>query len=687
MRKKLIILTLLPLTITLITAGIVGMHSVSNTVTSLAASGQSAASELVCSQVNYEIKSFQNLVTQRAESITLNDFLVTVTDRDNIDSNEYYSYAIGELDSAVSEYRSIINDGFIASFDKPDIIFSNSASGWSGAADFNIKNMPYYQPLYKGRKTVCVTDPYENPADGKTVITVAGAVKSPNSGEVIGAIGVNIDIRSIGQIVSDTSAKSSNTVLITGNDDIIIYSTDTEDVMNTVSAMRLTVGETIGSLYTFKLKDRKMIGSYSGIDGTDWNVYVLSPYSTITDLVQHNAGQTVIIYAAMLLVIILIMTIMAGVLSAPISDYTEKIRKINFNIEPDKELEADSLFEPKGYYEIELLGKSFNDLLKRNSEMVKQLREMNLKSERERRLYQTALESSSDVVFEYDIQTDMLITYGSFFDESVPKTQQIRLSGFLNKLSSSADNNAVVKQKAAMFFSGQYDEPVQICQSYIKHREKKSVWVVFEGTAVSDGGVPVKIIGKVRNINDVMLLKNEAETDALTGFLNKISTENHITSYISSRPADGDGTVQAMALIDIDNFKSVNDKLGHHVGDEALKEVSSKLRSIFRSGDILGRIGGDEFMVFMTNVPDIEAVRSICSRINKSIKKDYPCKDGCITISCSIGVALYPVHGESFAELYSNADIAMYVTKSGGKNGFTIFDGQERVEYKSQRID
>ncbi len=687
MRKKLIILTLLPLTVTLITAGIIGMHSVSNTVTSLAASGQSAASELVCSQVNYEIKSFQNLVTQRAESITLNDFLVTVTDRDNIDSNEYYSYAIGELDSAVSEYRSIINDGFIASFDKPDIIFSNSASGWSGAADFNVKNMPYYQPLYKSRKTVCVTDPYENPADGKTVITVAGAVKSPNSGEVIGAIGVNIDIRSIGQIVSDTSAKSSNTVLITGNDDIIIYSTDTEDVMNTVSAMRLTVGETIGSLYTFSLKDRKMIGSYSGIDGTDWNVYVLSPYSTITDLVQHNAGQTVIVYVTMLLVIILIMTIMAGVLSAPISDYTEKIRKINFNIEPDKELEADSLFEPKGYYEIELLGKSFNDLLKRNSEMVKQLREMNLKSERERRLYQTALESSSDVVFEYDIQTDMLITYGSFFDESVPKTQQIRLSGFLNKLSSSADNNAVVKQKAAMFFSGQYDEPVQISQSYIKHREKKSVWVVFEGTAVSDGGVPVKIIGKVRNINDVMLLKNEAETDALTGFLNKISTENHITSYISSRPVDGDGTVQAMALIDIDNFKSVNDKLGHHVGDEALKEVSSKLRSIFRSGDILGRIGGDEFMVFMTNVPDIEAVRSICSRVNKSIKKDYPCKDGCITISCSIGVALYPVHGESFAELYSNADIAMYVTKSGGKNGFTIFDGQERVEYKSQRLD
>ena len=109
MRKKLIILTLLPLTVTLITAGIIGMHSVSNTVTSLAASGQSAASELVCSQVNYEIKSFQNLVTQRAESITLNDFLVTVTDRDNIDSNEYYSYAIGELDSAVSEYRSIIN--------------------------------------------------------------------------------------------------------------------------------------------------------------------------------------------------------------------------------------------------------------------------------------------------------------------------------------------------------------------------------------------------------------------------------------------------------------------------------------------------------------------------------------------------------------------------------------------------
>lgn len=124
--------------------------------------------------------------------------------------------------------------------------------------------------------------------------------------------------------------------------------------------------------------------------------------------------------------------------------------------------------------------------------------------------------------------------------------------------------------------------------------------------------------------------------------------------------------------MDVDKFKEVNDVYGHTVGDAVLHTFGELLNRQFRENDIVGRIGGDEFIVLMWNVSSREAVRSKAEKLLEETKKlAFAEMDG-KGITISIGIALYPEHGNTYMELYRIADQALYETKRGGRNGYTI---------------
>lgn len=164
-------------------------------------------------------------------------------------------------------------------------------------------------------------------------------------------------------------------------------------------------------------------------------------------------------------------------------------------------------------------------------------------------------------------------------------------------------------------------------------------------------------------------LINLAKMDALTGIKNKETLRREISTYLVSNKGKQNG---ALFMIDVDNFKMVNDLNGHVVGDELLKHFGRILKNSFGKYDIVGRAGGDEFIVFMKNVDDDTIVewkaQELCNNI-RSIR--IPKFKG--NISCSIGIALYPCHGQDFKTLYSLADQALYQTKDHGKNGYTCY--------------
>ncbi|MBR1593061.1 MAG: GGDEF domain-containing protein [Ruminococcus sp.] len=184
----------------------------------------------------------------------------------------------------------------------------------------------------------------------------------------------------------------------------------------------------------------------------------------------------------------------------------------------------------------------------------------------------------------------------------------------------------------------------------------------------------VKLTRPVTNI--VSVLDTKAHIDQLTGILNKRSFED----YAQNRLSVSNGiTRHAVIIIDLDNFKGVNDTLGHAYGDRVLANTGNILRSVFSSDDILGRIGGDEFCVLVNYIPRNEKdfsdyVHGKCRELCEAFSNNYTGDDGKYKISASIGVSLYPMHGKNFGEMYSSADTALYHSKKSGKDTYTFYE-------------
>ncbi len=169
---------------------------------------------------------------------------------------------------------------------------------------------------------------------------------------------------------------------------------------------------------------------------------------------------------------------------------------------------------------------------------------------------------------------------------------------------------------------------------------------------------------------DSQQLVKKSETDLLTGLLNKVSFEEKCDEYLAKKMA---GAKCTMFIFDLDDFKNINDKYGHQTGDKVLKLFSEILRGYFHPDDIIGRIGGDEFMVLVLgDMPDGYAQRR-CRSVLHELKTTQV--DGASGITCSIGIA-EDTQRLNFKELYERSDKALYKSKEGGKARFCIY-GEE----------
>lgn len=163
-------------------------------------------------------------------------------------------------------------------------------------------------------------------------------------------------------------------------------------------------------------------------------------------------------------------------------------------------------------------------------------------------------------------------------------------------------------------------------------------------------------------------LFEQMRKDSLTGLLNKAATQDVIRERLAANP----DMCFAFFILDVDKFKQVNDKLGHAVGDAVLVEFARTLRAQFRDGDVVGRIGGDEFVAFM-RVSGQDAAEKKAADLVAVLRRVVTTEAGSCPVSASIGVALAPNAGREFETLYKNADAALYQTKARGRDGYTVF--------------
>jgi len=166
-------------------------------------------------------------------------------------------------------------------------------------------------------------------------------------------------------------------------------------------------------------------------------------------------------------------------------------------------------------------------------------------------------------------------------------------------------------------------------------------------------------------------LYNLSRTDVLSGLANR----NHLQERVEQIIAHSKRTKEEFALLflDLDHFKSVNDSLGHDIGDELLKNIARTIEDVLRNNDVVARIGGDEFVIVLTDYKDEIELIEIVTRIQDKLMKPWVIKTFPINISSSIGITVYPKDGVNLLELMKNADIAMYEAKGKGRRGYHFF--------------
>ena len=226
----------------------------------------------------------------------------------------------------------------------------------------------------------------------------------------------------------------------------------------------------------------------------------------------------------------------------------------------------------------------------------------------------------------------------------------------------------------------------------IAGRDAKYLWTRITATSCTDeNGNIARIVGMLQDVDALkraeFALKERAEQDALTKLYNKASTQQLVTEYLSVRQPD---SLSALLLLDLDNFKLINDRYGHLYGDAVLAQVGQTLKKTFRSQDVIGRIGGDEFLVLLRDIPNEELVTNRCRQLVDTLRQLLREHVPQLNVSCSIGAALIPGHGTSYVDLFRHADSALYASKARGKNTWTLYSGDDPLSDRANvatRID
>jgi diguanylate cyclase (GGDEF)-like protein len=202
-----------------------------------------------------------------------------------------------------------------------------------------------------------------------------------------------------------------------------------------------------------------------------------------------------------------------------------------------------------------------------------------------------------------------------------------------------------------------------------KNGQKREVEFVSNAYLENDERV---IQCNIRDISERKQLERNlafaATHDIVTGLPNRMLFNDHYNLALAG--AKRYHKKLAIAVLDIDHFKDINDTFGHHYGDELLKEFGNRLCSIVRKTDTVARIGGDEFALLMTEVIEIENITNFAQKILANVRKPFVLNDRKVRIAVSIGISNYPDDGEDVEILIKYADTAMYQVKNNGRNNY-----------------
>lgn len=225
--------------------------------------------------------------------------------------------------------------------------------------------------------------------------------------------------------------------------------------------------------------------------------------------------------------------------------------------------------------------------------------------------------------------------------------------------------------------------PFYLCEYRIKIKDGRYIWILSRGKALWDEeGRAIRIAGSHTDITGRKQMESKLKYMAFYDPLTDLPRRDVFMDRLKVAMADARRNRKKLAVffIDLDNFKTINDSFGHHMGDKLLKKIAKKLAVCLRESDTVSRVGGDEFVILLPEIISIDDTDKVANRILELFNQPIKFNNYELYVTISIGIAIYPDHGKSDRAILKNADIAMYKAKGKGKNGFQYFDSTMRSE-------
>ena len=293
--------------------------------------------------------------------------------------------------------------------------------------------------------------------------------------------------------------------------------------------------------------------------------------------------------------------------------------------------------------------------------------EMQAALEEEKERYQIAMESSTDTIFEYDINADRCTFFGSILNGKKTEGTRVTYENFETKLLTGDIFHYQDIDKAMLFFSGEKTEPFET-RYRVKQEDGqvKYIWLSLKGSVILEQGRPVKVIGTSRNIQarkeQEWKKLEESYRDKLTGLYTEECGRSLIEQYLTAKPKQDECE---FFLIGIDHFQQLNDVYGYMFADTILVEVAEIIHSMADEGDICIRLGGDEFILFQKNSNSLKAERT-AREIIKRVRNVYTGENDKLVLSCSIGRASTVVF-HNYEQMLKYAHLAFCYLKDNGR--------------------
>lgn len=287
------------------------------------------------------------------------------------------------------------------------------------------------------------------------------------------------------------------------------------------------------------------------------------------------------------------------------------------------------------------------------------------------------MDQSTDIIFEWDMVSDTL-------DCSPNWTKKF---GYLPMRSRVTERMPIslhihpddMERMVELMDKARAGEPYFTTELRIMDSAGVYFWCRIRVTDQYDeAGKPIKAVGMVTDIDQdkkmIEDLRRRAERDAMTGLYNREAMTYHVKQHLEANP----GECCALFMVDVDNFKQINDTKGHLFGDAVLSDLAAGMKKLTRSSDVIGRIGGDEFALFLKHISQ-QSAEAKAAQILQMFQTQFQFEKQAFAVSCSIGISMYPDDGEDFLSLYHSADQALYQAKKRGKNQFAMFDRDHAV--------